>query len=167
MLKSQREQLILSFIKENGGFADVKTLCTKLYASESSIRRDLARMESTGLIERSYGGAKLNGNYSTIINFNERFNQSAYEKTIIAKKAVKLIADNSIVFLDQSTTSFFLAKELPNKSTLTVITNNGNLNRGGLFCCESRNCEGADHYYCENESKDLLNCVFHNNLLFM
>lgn len=152
MLKTQREQLILSFIKQNGGFADVKTLCNKFFTSESSIRRDLARMESMGLIKRSYGGAKLNDNYSTIINFNERFNQCAYEKTLIAKKAIKLINDNSIIFLDQSTSSFFLAKELPNKPSITVVTNNVEILRllsntsinvicsGGQLFKDNRNC---------------------------
>ncbi len=152
MLKTKREQQILDILKTNGTFIDVKTLCQTLYASQSSIRRDLKRMESAGLIERSYGGAKLNQSFSTVINYNERFNSNAYEKTVIAKKAVKLIGDNSIIFLDQSTTAVFLAKELPNKSTLTVITNNVEVLRvlsstsitvfssGGSLSKNNRNC---------------------------
>ena len=152
MLKTQREQQILNLLTENDGFLDVLSICEKLFTSQSSVRRDLKRMESAGLIERTHGGAKLNENYSTIINFNERFGQNSYEKTIIAKKAISLISDNSVIFLDQSTTAFFLAKELPNKSSLTVITNNVEILRilsntqinvlcsGGQLFAKNRNC---------------------------
>ena len=152
MIKTQREQQILNLLTENDGFLDVLSICEKLFTSQSSVRRDLKRMESAGLIERTHGGARLNENFSTIINFNERFAQNSYEKTIIAKKAVSLISDNSVIFLDQSTTAFFLAKELPNKSTLTVITNNVEILRflsntqinvicsGGQLFTKNRNC---------------------------
>lgn len=166
MLKTQREQKILNLLSNNQGFLSVNTICEKLFTSQSSVRRDLKRMESAGLIERTHGGAKLNENYSTIISFNERFGQNSYEKSIIAKKAVKLIADNSVIFLDQSTTAFFLAKELPNKSTLTVITNNVEILRllsntqinvicsGGQLFTKNRNCLiGIDAEYIFNQTR--------------
>ncbi len=152
MVKTQREQQILNLLTENDEFLSVLSICEKLFTSQSSVRRDLKRMESAGLIERTHGGARLNKNYSTIINFNERFAQNSYEKTLIAKKAVELISDTSVVFLDQSTTSFFLAKELPNKNSLTVITNNVEILRllsntqinvlcsGGQLFQKNRNC---------------------------
>lgn len=123
MLKSQREQEILSVLKQSDGFVSVKNLCKQLFASESSIRRDLTDLENKGYVKRSYGGAQLVSDLSKITVFNFRYAQHAQEKTEIAKKAVSLIKDNSVIFLDQSSTSCFLAKELPNKSSLTVITN--------------------------------------------
>ena len=152
MLKSQREQQILSVLKQSGGFVSVKNLCKQLYASESSIRRDLTDMENKGYVKRSYGGAQLLNDLSKITVFNFRYEQYAQEKTEIAKKAVNLIQDNSVIFLDQSSTSCFLAKELPNKSTLTVITNSIEVLNilsptkikvmcsGGILSADNRSC---------------------------
>ena len=124
MLKGEREQEIMNIMKEAGGYVTVKSLCDALYASESSIRRDLASMEKKGVIKRSYGGAELITNFSHITAFNQRYNQNASAKREIAEKAAALIEEDDIVFLDQSSTAFCLASLLPNKSSLTVITNN-------------------------------------------
>ena len=70
MIKSEREQEILNIMKSSGGVATVKKLCELLYASESSIRRDLTRMEQGGIIKRSYGGAEIVRNYSGAISFD-------------------------------------------------------------------------------------------------
>lgn len=162
MLKGQREQEILNILKERGSFVDVNSLCKKLFASQSSIRRDLKIMEDKGLIRRSYGGAELASTYSTIMNFNERFHQNAWSKTVMARKALSLIKDNSVIFLDQSSSALFLAKELPNKSSLTVITNNVEILRllldtsitvissGGHMFQNNRNCllgKDAEHIF--------------------
>ncbi len=54
MLNKEREQEILSLLKATAGFISVKELCEVLFASESSIRRDLKVLEQRGLIKRSY-----------------------------------------------------------------------------------------------------------------
>ena len=45
-------------------------------------------------------------------------------KIAIARKAVKLIRPGDTIFLDSSTTSFYLAKALKEFKNITVITNN-------------------------------------------
>ncbi|MBR2449630.1 MAG: DeoR/GlpR transcriptional regulator, partial [Clostridia bacterium] len=102
MLKSQREQEILSVLKKSDGFVSVKSLCKQLFASESSIRSDLTAMENKGYVKRSYGGAHLVSELSKVTVFDFRFAQNAQAKTEIAKKAVTLINDNSVIFIDQS-----------------------------------------------------------------
>ena len=59
MIKTERENQILKLLKENGDFITVERLCKELYASPSSIRRDLSRLESSGNVKRCYGGAEL------------------------------------------------------------------------------------------------------------
>lgn len=152
MLKGEREQEILGLLKETGGFVTVKHLCDSLYASESSIRRDLADMEKKGLIQRSYGGAELTTNYSRIAAFNLRYNQNSMAKKKIAMKAVNLVGDNGIIFLDQSSTALHLAEVIPNRSSITVITNNVEImhllsesnitviSSGGFLSRENRSC---------------------------
>ena len=59
-MQSERQTAILQALKENKS-ANVADLAKKLYVSEATIRRDLAQMESMGLIERTHGGALLRG----------------------------------------------------------------------------------------------------------
>ena len=152
MHNREREQEILNILKASGGFVTVKQFCQTLFASESSIRRDLQALETQGLVKRSYGGASLSGGYSTIVTFNHRTRQNIAAKREIAKKAAALISDGEIVFLDQSSTAFYLAEELTKFSSLTVVTNNIEIlmllsgsglkvmASGGFLSGENRNC---------------------------
>lgn len=152
MHNREREQEILNMLKSSGGFVTVKQFCQALFASESSIRRDLQALEAQGLVKRSYGGASLSGSYSTIVTFNHRTRQNIAAKREIAKKAAALIGDGEIVFLDQSSTAFYLAEELKKFSSLTVVTNNIEIlmllsdsglrvmASGGFLSEENRNC---------------------------
>lgn len=152
MLKNEREREIINILKSENGFVSVKELCQRLYASESSIRRDLTSLEKNGKITRTYGGAELVINFSNVIEFNKRAEHNSDEKKIIAKKAKSLIKDGNIIFLDQSSTAFYLASEILNNHTLTVITNNTSIlslmanskiktiSSGGTLSSENRNC---------------------------
>ncbi len=152
MLKNEREREIITILKSENGFITVKELCQKLYASESSIRRDLTVLENRGLIKRTYGGAELITNFNNVISFNKRSYHSMAAKKTIAEKAAKLIKDGNIIFLDQSSTSFYLASEIISKNSLTVITNNIEIlyllsnsgikavSSGGFLSPQNRNC---------------------------
>lgn len=152
MLSKEREQEILNMMKTTGGFVSVKELCTALFASESSIRRDLKSLEEKGLITRSYGGAAPVKGFSNIVTFNHRTRQNTEAKRQIAKKASSLINDGNIIFLDQSSTAFYLASEIIGRSTLTVVTNNIEImmllsgsgirliSSGGFLSSENRIC---------------------------
>lgn len=157
MLKNIREREILSLMKSKNGFITVKELCNALYASESSIRRDLASLEGKGSVKRTYGGAELVTNFSSVLSFNKRLHHNIEAKKIIAKKAINLVSDNSIIFLDQSSTAFYLASELMTKKNVTVVTNNieilsllsasklRTICSGGYLSRENRSClVGAD-----------------------
>lgn len=170
MLKKEREKEIINILKSENGFATVKELCQKLYASESSIRRDLSSLEKSGIITRTYGGAELIVNFSNVIEFNKRSRHNSPEKKIIAKKAKTLIKDGNIIFLDQSSTSFYLANEIMDNHTLTVITNNTailslmadsgikTVASGGRLSNENRTClVGPDaQYIFENIHADIM-----------
>ena len=98
MLKTEREREIISMMKDSDGFLTVKELCQKLYASESSIRRDLTTLEHKGILKKTYGGAELITNYSNVVAFNKRAHHNIEAKKTIAKKAVPLIKDGDIIF---------------------------------------------------------------------
>ena len=152
MLKNERKREIINEMKSQGGFITVKELCAKLYASESSIRRDLASLEDSGVIKRTYGGAELKTHSSNVTSFNTRAHHNVEAKKEIAKKAATLVHDGSVVFLDQSSTTCYLANEIMNKNSLTVVTNNieilcllsGSNHRvissGGFLSMDNRSC---------------------------
>ncbi len=170
MLKNEREREILNILKENGGFASVKELCSLLFASQSSIRRDLTSLENKGAVKKSYGGAELVTNFSSVTDFNKRTHHNISAKKIIAKKAAKLIKYGNIVFLDQSSTSFYLANEIFNQSSVTVVTNNieiisllsnskiKTISSGGFLSPDNRTCligRDAEHIF-ENTYADVV-----------
>lgn len=152
MYNREREQEILNILKASNTFVSTKQLCDTLFASESSVRRDLKSLEKRGLVKRSYGGASLENNFSSIMTFNNRTKQNADAKREIAKKASMLIKEGQIIFLDQSSTAFYLANELVNRSSITVVTNNIEImmllsnsrikiiSSGGFLSEENRNC---------------------------
>lgn len=152
MFNKEREQEILSLLKARAGFISVKELCEVLFASESSIRRDLKVLEQRGLIKRSYGGASLVVNSSSVATFLNRTRLNTNAKREIAQKADALISDGDVVFLDQSSSSFFVANQIINRNSLTVVTNNIEImmllsnsgikliSSGGYLSSENRNC---------------------------
>jgi len=156
VLHKEREQQIVSILKMEGGFVSVKQLCDILFTSESSIRRDLKSLEQQGLLKRSYGGAVPATGFSNIVTFNHRTRQNANAKRQIAQKAAAMIADGSVLFLDQSSTAFYLAEAIAERSMLTVVTNNIEImmllsgtgirliSSGGYLSGENRNCLVGD-----------------------
>ena len=102
----------------------VKELAKDLYASESSIRRDLAELEKEKLIKRVHGGAILEetGNSAMKIPFMIRELEQIDAKVIMAKKAIEYVKDNDVIFLDASSSAYNIIPYLPLRNNLTVIT---------------------------------------------
>ncbi len=102
----------------------VKELAAELYASEPSIRRDLASLEQQNLIKRVHGGAILEetGSSTMKIPFVLRELEQSDAKVIIAKKAIELVHDNDVIFLDASSSAYTLIPYFALKKNLTVVT---------------------------------------------
>lgn len=122
-MNQEREKSILQYlIKEKK--VTVKEMAAKLYASEPSIRRDLASLEKQNLIKRVHGGAMLEENSISAVKipFAIREMEQSDEKIAIARKAAELVKDNDVVFLDGSTSAYNMIPFLVQKKNLTVIT---------------------------------------------
>ena len=126
MLPGERRHKILELLRVNKTIT-VKYLCDVLEASEATIRRDLATLESEEKLERTHGGAMLTGDIVRL-NYEESFYQKeskfASQKRAIANKAFEFLEEDDSIILDAGTTMFELAR-LIGKSTIriTVITN--------------------------------------------
>ena len=123
MYKTERQNEILKVLAQEG-YASVERLSKLLYASESSIRRDLNDLKQANLVIRNYGGVQLVRSNARDIAFSTRLHQRTLEKQRIARKAVELVNEKDIVFLDLSSSALFLAKELMGKKRITIVTNN-------------------------------------------
>lgn len=122
-MNQEREKAILQYlIKEKR--VTVKEMAAKLYASEPSIRRDLASLEKQNLIKRVHGGAVLEENSISAVKipFAIREMEQSDEKVAIARKAAEFVKDNDVVFLDGSTSAYNMIPFLVQKKNITVIT---------------------------------------------
>ncbi len=98
----------------------VKDLATRLNVSEVTIRKDLDKLESCGIIIRRHGYA-LKKNTADITN---RLSINYETKCRIAKKACSLIDDNETVIIGSGSTCALLAEEIAkSKPGVTIITN--------------------------------------------
>ena len=83
-MKNEQIEILLELI-EKSGFATVKYLASATYASESTVRRQLSKLEKMGLVNRSYGGAELKSN-SINPPIELRLKKNHRAKDIIGKK---------------------------------------------------------------------------------
>ncbi|MBQ2702092.1 MAG: DeoR/GlpR transcriptional regulator [Clostridia bacterium] len=119
MALSERQNEILAILKSNKT-AVVSKLAKELFVSEATIRRDLAEMQSMGLIERSHGGAILPENAEEISIFF-RMEKNASEKERAVTKAILHIPPFKSVFIDSSSTALALAERI-DLNYKTVVT---------------------------------------------
>jgi DeoR/GlpR family transcriptional regulator of sugar metabolism len=121
MFKNQRHSEILTIL-EKEGFAEVRALSERLYASQPTIRRDLSFLEKQGYVRRSHGGViPANDRQGTPVSF--RKGKNAQEKARICRLAATLIPPSATVFTDASTTAFHLAEHIKDIDNITVVTN--------------------------------------------
>jgi DeoR/GlpR family transcriptional regulator of sugar metabolism len=93
--------------------------------STSTLHRDLEDLEKQGLIKKVTGGAIPAESIGFETHFDIRMKTRLKEKEEIARKAVEAVQDDTSIFLDHSTTTLFLARELRRKrfKNLVVLTN--------------------------------------------
>lgn len=118
----REKQILEILLKEKR--VSVKQLAKALFISEPSVRRDLQSLEKQNLIKRTHGGAILEETAlsKNKIPFMLREYEQSSAKAIISEKAIDLIHDNDVIFLDASTSCYYLIPFLASKRNLTVIT---------------------------------------------
>ena len=120
MSKSNRSEEILQLVNSRGVIS-VQELSEKTYASRSTIRRDLEKLEQQGLLRRHHGGAESVLSLRPPQIIRRQRNQT--EKNAVALKAAALVEAGSTIFLDASTTAQYMIPYLSAVERLTVYTN--------------------------------------------
>lgn len=122
MLKQERHENILNILNERK-YCTVKYLAQQLFVAPITIRRDLAQMETGGLVVRCYGGAAIPSHENREVPFEIRNRSNFSAKEALAKRAVAHIHTGDVVFFDASSTVSHIPDHLTPEQNLTVITN--------------------------------------------
>ena len=119
-----RTHRILAYL-EAAKTSSLKELMDKFGVSSATIHRDAAQLEKSGLVERVQGGLVYIGRGEAGLSYQERVVANRAGKLAAARKALRLIEDGDILFLDSSTTVFELAALIAHRdfNNLTIATN--------------------------------------------
>ncbi|MEQ5834880.1 DeoR/GlpR family DNA-binding transcription regulator [Marinobacter sp. NFXS9] len=140
MSLSDRQNTILTLLRDKGGVLESAELTEQLHVSVQTIRKDLNELSEHGLVKRVYGGVTL-----PVQNKNLSFDNRQVINLVAKEKIGQLIADflpeGVSIFLGIGTTPQQIARKLVNHPGLTVITNNLN---AAIALCQNPNI----HTYC-------------------
>lgn len=122
MFAVERQKRIVELLQENGAVL-VSKLAEEFNVTEETVRRDLEKLEKKEALVRTHGGAVPVAETGLELSLEKRKKLNTDAKARLAKEAVKHISEGDTVFIDASTTTFFIAKELKKMKNVTVVTN--------------------------------------------
>lgn len=131
-----REERIMRLLLARGS-ATIEEMLDVIGTSAPSIRRDLTRLESRGLVRRTHGGAMLvepllYEPFRYDLSFQAREQRAAAEKRRIALAAADLIQPNETVGITAGTTTTQVGRALRHRANIKVVTNAINI---GMELC--------------------------------
>ena len=163
MVASERREKIMSILQQTN-FIKITDIVTKFSVSNETARRDLDYLQEQKLIRRIYGGAILakkrpiSGHSPSYINAELR---------AIGRAAADMISPGETVFICNGSTMLELAKNLKNRSDITILTNSlqiineladsslsifvlgGLLGHGELDMTGELTTNAINHFYCD------------------
>ena len=122
MLPLERQNRIMELLSIEGAVS-VSKLSAELDVTEETIRRDLEKLEKNESLRRTHGGAVPIDGTTFELSLEKRKHTNVEEKTRLAKVAAGFVVSGDTIFLDASTTTFYMARELKKMNNITVITN--------------------------------------------
>lgn len=130
MKTEKRWQMIEEFLHKSGTLS-VQELAEKLSVSETTIRRDLIKMENNNMVNRLWGGACLATDKEDVaVQYQDeyifRFGRNVEAKKRIARCAAKQIHDGNCIFIDAGSTTSYIPQYIT-ASDVTVVTNSLNI----------------------------------------
>ena len=123
-----RRQKLLAFLKQKARH-QIKDLVARADTSEATLHRDLDVLQREGHIRKSYGCVEVLGAPPVFLEYQKRLGQQADRKRRLAAKALEYIQPGDHLFLDASSTCYYLAEALVRSAStgridgVTVVTN--------------------------------------------
>lgn len=121
-MQPEKRQHLISEYLQKVEFASLKEIANQVHTSQSTVRRDLTTLESSGAIRRTHGGARLITPRSDEFTFSARDTHQLAEKEAIGRGCAELVQPNQTVIIDAGTTVYHVARYLESKSP-QIITN--------------------------------------------
>jgi DeoR/GlpR family transcriptional regulator of sugar metabolism len=118
----QRQDRIAELVLKQP-FIAAKDLAERFDVSLMTIHRDLDELEAHGVLRKVRGGATPQASSLFESNVRYRLTVASEEKQALARAALLQIEPGQAVLIDESTTGLALARLLPARVPLTVITN--------------------------------------------
>ena len=123
MLAESRRAAIAELLRSSGSVT-VAQLEQRFGVSPMTARRDLSDLERQGLARRTHGGAVLPAITAHEDSFATRMEAETAAKVALADAAYATLAPRQSVFLDSSSTAYFVARRIVQEGlAVTVITN--------------------------------------------
>jgi DeoR family fructose operon transcriptional repressor len=118
-----RKTRILEELRSNGSIS-TSELKRVLGLSEITIRRDLTKLESLGLVQRVHGGAvRVSSGSAMELSFFEKCKTNLDDKRRIGQRASEMVSMGDTLMLDAGTTTLQVAKHIKDKMGIHVVTN--------------------------------------------
>lgn len=121
MSANLRHKEILQLL-ESQGAVSIKELTKTLYASEATIRRDLAELEKAGALKRTYGGARTILDTKDQVPLFIRESLDSKAKDELCRRAAELVHEGDTVFVDGSSTAQYLIKYIAHLKDVVLVT---------------------------------------------
>ena len=130
-MKNLRTFAIIDYLKQKK-YCSVNELMEHFNVSPATIHRDITSLVRNNQVRKVHGGVAYidpvdAADRMTVLSstFQERINWNQKFKRKISELAMREISEGDIIFLDSSTTVFFLAERLLESSfsNLTIVTN--------------------------------------------
>ncbi len=122
MFAVERQKRILETLRTDGSVW-VSKLSQELGVTEETVRRDLEKLEKQEALVRTHGGAIPVDESNREMSLEKRKYLNTEAKERLAKEAAKHVVPGDTIFLDASTTTFYMARELKNLKDITIVTN--------------------------------------------
>ena len=123
MLAETRRREITESLRSSGSIS-VAEVEERFSVSPVTARRDLDELERRGVLRRTHGGGVLPTTSAHEDSFARRLKVSTEAKRRLAEEAVALMAPGETVFLDSSTTSYFVARRIIEAGVATTVLTN-------------------------------------------
>lgn len=107
---------------ESDRSVSIAELARQFAVSEMTIRRDLDKLERSGQVQRTHGGAIPAERMDFVFDFLARRKTNIAAKQALAREAVKMVKPGDRVILDTGTTTLELAHLLKEMKKITIIT---------------------------------------------
>ena len=122
-MKSQRQQQIIALLEENN-IVNTVELAERFHVSIETIRRDLNQLEILGVLQKTYGGAKLQNKLPTVLApVEKRMAENSAAKTAIGAAVAQYIRDGEVVACDSGSTLLYAARFLNEKKNMIYLVN--------------------------------------------